>query len=173
MALKHDSRDPAISILRWKWVVLLISCLGILVLGHAFLRVSWQATAAVRWALLAGLGMGYALWLLWQDLPLNRRVGEEQLLPDFGPGTLLTISRGVLVAVLAGFLVIPRPMGSLIWVPAGLYWLANLTDFFDGYLPRVTDRVTYLGEALDIKLDGFGVLVATVLIVLYGQVPFW
>ena len=152
---------------------MLILCLGILVLGHQVLRVSWQATVAARWGLLAGLGMGYALWLLWQDLPLNRRFGEEHLLPDFGPGTLLTISRGVLVAVLTGFLVIPRPTGNLVWVPAGLYWLANLTDFFDGYLARRTNRVTYLGEALDIKLDGFGVLVATVLIVLYGQVPFW
>jgi CDP-diacylglycerol--glycerol-3-phosphate 3-phosphatidyltransferase len=61
----------------------------------------------------------------------------------------------------------------MIWAPAGLYWLSNLTDFLDGFLARKTNRVTRLGESLDIKLDGFGVLIATILIVQYSQVPLW
>ena len=173
MAEVHEFQGHSLSKLRKKWFFLMIFCVVILILGHQFLRVQWTAEAAVQWLLLTVLGFGYALVLIWQDLPLNRRIGEQELLADFGPGTVLTISRGVLVAVLAGFLFSSLPAGLLIWAPAGLYWIANLTDFLDGFLARKTNRVTLLGESLDIKLDGFGVLIATILIVQYRQVPLW
>lgn len=173
MAELHEFQGHSLSKLRKKWFVLVVFCVVILALGHQYLRVQWTVAAADQWRLLTVFGFGYALLLLWQDLPLNRRIGEQELLADFGPGTVLTITRGVLVALLAGFLFNNRPEGLLIWAPAGLYWLSNLTDFLDGFLARKTNRVTLLGESLDIKLDGFGVLIATLLIVQYRQVPLW
>jgi CDP-diacylglycerol--glycerol-3-phosphate 3-phosphatidyltransferase len=46
-------------------------------------------------------------------------------------------------------------------------------DFLDGYVARVTHRTSRLGEILDMHWDGFGVLVASWLLVLYGQVQAW
>jgi CDP-diacylglycerol--glycerol-3-phosphate 3-phosphatidyltransferase len=78
-----------------------------------------------------------------------------------------------MIAMLAGFLFSPRPDGWQAWIPGVLYSIAVLIDFLDGYLARVTHYVTRLGEALDITLDGLGVLAATLLIVQYGQAPWW
>lgn len=85
----------------------------------------------------------------------------------------MTILRGILVAGLSGFLFLPRPEGWLAWLPAILYTLSDATDFFDGYLARRSGRVTQLGEILDLRLDGSGVMVAAMLAVKYGQVPAW
>jgi CDP-diacylglycerol--glycerol-3-phosphate 3-phosphatidyltransferase len=94
-------------------------------------------------------------------------------LANFGAGNQLTILRGVMIAFLAGFLFSPWPQGWLAWLPGLIYILAALFDLFDGYLARRTNHVTRLGEILDLNLDGLGILVACLLIVQYGQVPFW
>lgn len=57
------------------------------------------------------------------------------------------------------------------WLPALLYVAASVTDVFDGYVARRTDRVSRLGETLDMEFDGLGVLVACILAVQYGQLP--
>jgi CDP-diacylglycerol--glycerol-3-phosphate 3-phosphatidyltransferase len=81
--------------------------------------------------------------------------------------------RGLFVAALLGFLVLPRPPGWLAWIPGILYILSDVADFLDGYLARRTDHATRLGEILDMSFDGIGVLVAVLLGVKYGQIPAW
>jgi CDP-diacylglycerol--glycerol-3-phosphate 3-phosphatidyltransferase len=54
-----------------------------------------------------------------------------------------------------------------------LYTIAALLDFLDGSVARLTRRATRLGEILDMHWDGFGVLAASILLVLYTQVPPW
>jgi CDP-diacylglycerol--glycerol-3-phosphate 3-phosphatidyltransferase len=115
----------------------------------------------------------YLLWSLWQGLKFNSRPGEEHLLTTFGPGNNLTILRALMIAALAGFLTAPRPEGSLAWLPGVLYTLAVLIDLFDGYVARLTNHTTHLGQMLDIRFDGLGVLIAALLILQYGQVPPW
>jgi CDP-diacylglycerol--glycerol-3-phosphate 3-phosphatidyltransferase len=90
-----------------------------------------------------------------------------------GIGNNLTLLRGVLLAVLIGFLFSPRPAGILAWIPGLLYVLAGVADLFDGYFARVQNHATRLGEILDISYDGAGIFAAALLAVQYGQVPGW
>ena len=101
------------------------------------------------------------------------RAGEQQLLPTLGWGNRLTLLRGILVAGLVGFLVLPAArrmdrLGSGDPVHAFrrgrfLRWLRS----------AVTRHATRLGEILDMSFDGVGVLAAAWLGVAYGQLPLW
>ena len=109
--------------------------------------------------------------VLRRVLDQNHAPGRQDLFADLGPANVLTIYRGLAYAWMAGFLLLPRPGGLLDWLPALLYIGASIADVFDGYLARRSDRVTRLGETLDMEFDGFGVLVASALAVQYGQLP--
>jgi CDP-diacylglycerol--glycerol-3-phosphate 3-phosphatidyltransferase len=161
--------------LRW-WGMFAIS--GLVLAGGFFLFFStWPGNEASRYALqwlaLSAAVLAYQLWVLRRGLPANHRKGEPELLPNLGPGNCLTLARGVLVACLAGLLLLPPLPGRLAWTPGILYLLVNIADLLDGYLARRSRHVTRLGEMLDISLDGLGVLVAALLALHYGQVPIW
>ena len=159
--------------LRREWTLFAALCLAFLAGGVAILSLAWRPDLALRWLVLPALGAAYLLRLLWRNLLANHREGEEQLLPDLGWGNRLTLLRGLLVAGMLGFWVLPRPDSWLAWIPGILYVIANASDFFDGYVARLTDHATRLGKLLDMGLDGLGVLAASVLVVLYGQAPVW
>jgi CDP-diacylglycerol--glycerol-3-phosphate 3-phosphatidyltransferase len=156
---------------RW-WAVAFVYAVS-LAAGYALLRVTWHPTYAWRWAVLAGLGLAYGLWLLGRGLKDNHRRGEALVLPTLGAGNAVTLLRGLLLGLLAGFLFSPRPPFGLAWAPALLYSLAIVADYLDGYLARVTHHATLLGETLDMEFDALGMLVATTLAVGYGQMPVW
>ena len=113
------------------------------------------------------------LGITWQVLPRNHRPGEDEIFARFGAGTWLTLLSGLLLAYVAGFLFSPWPGGWLAWLPALLYLASRIVDLFDGYLARMSDHVTDAGAALDIELDGLGLLIAVGLGVWYGQLPAW
>jgi CDP-diacylglycerol--glycerol-3-phosphate 3-phosphatidyltransferase len=75
--------------------------------------------------------------------------------------------------LLAGFLFSPWPQGWLAYVPGLLYVSAALADLFDGYLARISHHESRLGAELDLSLDGLGILIASLLLVQYGQVQAW
>ncbi len=127
--------------------------------------------AALRWTLAALAAVSYLLWELRRNLRHNLRPGEEVILPTLGVGTVLTLARGLLVALLAGFLVVARPDGALGWAPLIVYFGAAVADFFDGYIARIRGHATRLGAALDISFDAFGTLVAVGALIHYGQLP--
>jgi CDP-diacylglycerol--glycerol-3-phosphate 3-phosphatidyltransferase len=115
-----------------------------------------------------------ALWrYLIQQLPGNRRSRDDRLLPQFGLGNSISILRGLELVLLTGFLLIPRPNGWTAWIPALLYTSADILDYVDGYAARVRDEVTQLGSELDQLLDGAGLLIATLLAIRYGTIPWW
>ncbi|MCS6845178.1 MAG: CDP-alcohol phosphatidyltransferase family protein [Caldilineales bacterium] len=126
-----------------------------------------------RWALPVALAMAAGLALLRTNLPHNHRRGEADLFPTLGPATAVTLARGCLLGLLAGFLFLPRPAGGLAWLPVLVYTAAALTDFVDGYVARRTNRATVLGERLDMELDSLGALIAVSLAIAYGQLPLW
>jgi CDP-diacylglycerol--glycerol-3-phosphate 3-phosphatidyltransferase len=159
--------------LRIEWALFTALSLAFLVGGFVVLSMTWQPDLALRWLALSALVVAYLLRLLWKNLIKNHCEGEEQLLPDLGWGNRLTLLRGVLVAGIMGFLILPRPEGWLAWVPGILFTLSSIADIFDGFIARVTNHATRLGEILDMSLDGLGVLAASVLVVLYGQAPVW
>ncbi len=145
--------------------------------AHAFalsalaglLLTQWPLATVARWAAAAALVLGAELWLFWRNLPLHRLQGRQ--LSALGPGNVLTLARGAAIGLLAGFLLTPWPMPPLAWLPALLYTLAGLSDYFDGYLARISGYATPLGEALDIEFDALGVLIVSALAVHYGQWP--
>ena len=127
--------------------------------------------SARRWLMISALFVAGVFWFLRRVLDQNHPPCREELYPDLGPANRLTIFRGIAYAWMAGFLLMPRPGGLLDWLPALLYMGASIADVFDGYLARRSERVTRLGETLDMEFDGLGVLVACALAVQYGQLP--
>ncbi len=166
-------QESSLSKLRLRWLMTALFAVLSLLSGYSLLTVNWQAGRAAQWLLQASLGVLYLLWVLRRNLPTNHRIGETRLLPDFGAGNVTTVLRGGLIACLLGFLFQPRPEGWLAWMPGVLYTLAVVADFMDGYLARLARRATRLGEILDMSLDGWGVLAASLLAIQYGQVPLW
>ncbi|MEJ2169128.1 MAG: hypothetical protein P8X90_26740 [Desulfobacterales bacterium] len=101
--------------------------------------------------------MIYVLGLQKYGLRWNYHPIEKVLRSTLGYGTWLTIIRGILLAVLAGYLFQPWPAsdffpGRLSWTPGLLY-------------------ITGLGVFLDINLDALGLLIASLAAVWYGQLP--
>lgn len=75
---------------------------------------------------------------------------------------ILTYGRIVAVPVVAGLLMYPGNTAR--WLALGIYVLAAITDFFDGYLARLWQQQSALGRMLDPIADK--VLVSVVLLVL-------
>lgn len=155
----------------WRaWAVGLL--VGELAMG-AVLTEAWYLDEALRWLLLSSTATLYFLVFLKRRLRLNTRSSDGLLLDGFGPGTSLSIMRGALLAWTAGFLFAPRPPGLLAWLPAFLYTASAIADYFDGYLARVSNHATQLGEALDLELDAFGMLAAVSLAIWHAALPWW
>lgn len=169
--LKHASSP--LQNLRKEWS--LFAALSILYLfgGFALLAITWQTQYALIWGVFCTATLIYQFAVLWSGLPHNHRPGEIDILPVLGWGNRLTLIRGMLIAGLVGFLLIPEPQGWLAWLPGIFYTLAIAADFFDGYLARITRHNTRLGEILDMSFDGLGVLAAILLAVFYGRLPGW
>jgi CDP-diacylglycerol--glycerol-3-phosphate 3-phosphatidyltransferase len=167
------AENPSLSSLRWRWCLVAVAYACCLALGYAVVRSSWPSTYAQNWVLWSLLVLTIHLAILWWGLKHNHRRDERHLLPTLGYGNGLTLTRGLIIALLAGFLFAPRPVGLLAWAPALLYTIACVLDYLDGFVARVTDHATVLGEILDIEYDGMGMLVAVTLAIQYGQVPPW
>jgi CDP-diacylglycerol--glycerol-3-phosphate 3-phosphatidyltransferase len=156
--------------LRRQWI--LLAAAFVLLLAAGYWRLAAELPDAWRWLVLAALIGGYQLAVLRADLALNRAAGER-LRPNWGAGTWLSSLRLIALSLLAGFLPIPRPGGELAWLPFWLALVFNVADLFDGYLARKSGGSTLLGAKLDLDLDGRGMLVASLLVVRFGQAGAW
>jgi CDP-diacylglycerol--glycerol-3-phosphate 3-phosphatidyltransferase len=116
---------------------------------------------------------GYCLWLLFRGLEDNYREGDTVPIASLGWPTLVTVTRGALLAATAGFLFLPIPLGARGFIPAMTYSLACILDHVDGRLARALDRTTRLGEKLDMELDAAGILIASLLAIHYAKIPSW
>ena len=149
-----------------------VALYGIVVwLVALLLRGQWSVSLVWRWAGLTIAVLAYELWLLWHLLEQHHRPGESRLLPGLGIGNALTMFRGLAYGLLAGFLLTPWPIGFLAWLPALLYTLAGIADYFDGSLARKSNHATVLGEILDMEYDALGLLVAVTVAIHFGQLP--
>ena len=93
---------------------------------------------------------------------------------DLTTPNLLTLIRIALVPVLVCLLVFPGPLPSAI--AAGVFFVATLSDFFDGYIARSYGSGSTLGKFLDPLADKL--VVVSVLIMLaamprFPRVPAW
>lgn len=134
------------------------------------LQTVWTAPIGL-WSVGAALAMGYVLGYTRYYLRANRRTPEAVVLPTLGSATTITLARALCYAMLLGFLLVPAPPLVVQWTVGVLFLVAALTDFVDGYLARITDHVTGLGERLDVEADALGVLVASLLTCHWGHLP--
>jgi len=136
------------------------------------LRQLYPMDLAARWtvhpAVVAGLCWGGQLWYVGHGLDA-RHLGSREL---FGVANAVTLIRGGLYTVVAGFVVLP-PDTSLAWVPALCYGTGVVLDKLDGVLARTVGTKTELGTRLDMAFDTFGFVVAPLVAVLWGQLPVW
>jgi CDP-diacylglycerol--glycerol-3-phosphate 3-phosphatidyltransferase len=114
------------------------------------------------------------LLLIWRILSAFPK--EPGKLPDsYFPGLAnqLTIFRGLLLCLLAGFLFLNPPEGFLAWIPGFLYSATLIIDGFDGYTARLRRETTAFGAFLDLDLDALGTLISVLLAVHYARLPDW
>jgi CDP-diacylglycerol--glycerol-3-phosphate 3-phosphatidyltransferase len=141
--------------LRREWALLTGAGLAALS-AAAFFRPSSLAGSLPVWA--------WCSWLLYRGLPDNRRTGDPELLAELGAPTRITMSRGFLIAMASGFLLVPS-------VIAPTYTVAAILDGVDGRIARLRKRETLLGSRLDMEMDAVGILIASLGGILLGKLP--
>ena len=171
MLNKVESTTAIRAYLHRQWLLVTVSWVSVLLLGYVTLSQFWSY--ATRWFVIASLVSLYGLHVLWRGLPKNHRAEETTLLSTLGWGNHMSLLRGLSISLVAGFLFSPWPTGRYAWLPMLLYTFADIADYLDGYLARVTNHATLLGVELDIEFDGLGMLVVSLLAVWYGQLPWW
>jgi CDP-diacylglycerol--glycerol-3-phosphate 3-phosphatidyltransferase len=152
---------------------LVLPALAALVLG-AVLWPLFRAdamTRALHPASVAGLCWAGQLWYVSYSVGADR-VADVRWTDLFGAANALTLLRGGLYAVVAGFVVVP-PDTELAWVPALCYGAGAALDRVDGVVARTFGRQTPLGTRLDMAFDTFGFVAAPLLAVLWGRLPVW
>ena len=77
---------------------------------------------------------------------------------------ILTAARIGMIPIIAALFFAPNSWGG--WAALGVYTLACITDFFDGYIARMRGEETALGKFLDPIADKL--LIAVILILLAG-----
>lgn len=172
---ESEPREPGRSLARLRRQWWLAAALYALAAGlsYGLLRRAGLANPLWMWAMPVAAAMAFALAILWRHLPDNHRRDEPAIFPDLGVANAITLLRGALLGIFAGFLLFPQPAGGLAWLPVLVYTAAASTDFVDGYLARSTGRATLLGQRLDIEFDSLGALLAVSLAVAYDKLPAW
>jgi CDP-diacylglycerol--glycerol-3-phosphate 3-phosphatidyltransferase len=120
----------------------------------------------------ASLTLSLGVWVivavtLWRSRPLL-----DPRATRLGAATHLTLLRGLLVSLAAGFAPVP-PVGAVRWLPALLYAAAAVSDRLDGIIARRLGQTTALGARLDEAMDALGLLAASIVAVSWGRLPPW
>jgi len=144
---------------------------GFLIAG--IVGVLFPADAMTHWlfhpAVVAGCCWAGQLWYVGRTVSVTPATGDPWRY-TFGIANTVTLLRGGLYAVVAGFLVVPVTT-ELVWVPAACYGAGVVLDRLDGTVARTVGKQTQLGTRLDMAFDTFGFVVAPLVAVLWGQLP--
>ena len=127
---------------------------------------------AVRGLVPAAGVAAFELWFCYRHLDANRTSDDGRVHDSLGVANAITLLRGAAFAGVAGFAAVP-PSAALAWLPTALYGTGALLDAVDGWFARRFGRTTVLGEKLDMAFDTLGFLVAPVVAVLWGLLPWW
>jgi len=162
--------------LKRMWWTAVIYCFCILSGGFLIFNDDWKNLHGLQGIFQAAVITAYVLILLRIGMPLNYHPRQKVLHSNLGYGTWITITRAMLIAILAGYLFQPWPQsrlvpGRLSCTPGILYLAASILDYLDGRVARARQRETRLGAFLDINIDALGLLIAPLLAVWYGQLP--
>jgi len=100
----------------------------------------------------------------WNQLSRAASLARFENLPNF-----LTLLRIAAIPLIVWLLHDPSPKAA--FVTFGVYFLASLTDFFDGYIARRYGLTTALGQLLDPLADKLLVVSALLMIALMPRSP--
>jgi len=162
--------------LRRQWWLAMSLAALVLLAGTGLFFYCNPEISSVTGSITAALVTCYILYLLRRNFRLNTRPEHQLLMAGLGPANWVTLARGGLIAILAGFMLQPWP-GSYSgpawtgWIPGSLYLAAVAGDALDGFVARTTATQTQLGELLDTRIDALGILVACLLAIHYGRLP--
>lgn len=84
---------------------------------------------------------------------------------------MLTLSRIVVLPALIAAFYIDEPASN--WVTLGLFSVAGVTDFFDGYLARARNQASSLGKFLDPIADKLLVATTILMLVALDRIVGW
>ena len=121
-------------------------------------------------AVLAGGFWASQLWFATRASASQSVLGSAVEL--LGVANAVTLVRGGLYAVVAGFVAVPAGT-SIAWVPAVCYGTGAAMDWLDGTIARTLGTETRVGTRLDVAFDTFGFVAAPLVAVLWGQLPVW
>jgi CDP-diacylglycerol--glycerol-3-phosphate 3-phosphatidyltransferase len=157
------------------WIAVFLGAV-VVIAGSGLLFYCCPSLSSVKGSIPSALVSVYILYLLRRNLRLNTRTGYQDLRASLGPANWITLARGGLIAILAGFILQPWPgrcvgPGWTGWIPGAVYMTAVVGDALDGFIARATATQTQLGELLDTRIDALGILVACLLAINYGQLP--
>ena len=96
-----------------------------------------------------------------------RTSGRRWSLPN-----ILTYGRVVAVPVVTGLLAWPEEFWFR-WAALGVFTVAAITDFFDGYLARIWSQQSAMGRMLDPIADKLLVAACLLMLVADGQIAGW
>ena len=85
------------------------------------------------------------------------------------PPNLVTLFRIATAPVLVWLLMYEGPTAS--WAAAGVFFVATVSDYFDGYLARSYNSVTTLGKFLDPMADKLVVMTALIMLTGMARMP--
>lgn len=91
----------------------------------------------------------------------------------FGSANTVTLSRIVLICLLAALMGTAVPDADCLWLIAGLAVLSLALDGVDGWAARRSGLVSRFGARFDMEADAFFVLVLSVLVWQWGRVGGW
>lgn len=81
---------------------------------------------------------------------------------------ILTLSRVAVIPVFVAVFFLESATGQ--WIACGVFALAAITDFFDGYLARARNQLSAFGTFLDPVADKLLVAAALLMMVGFGQI---
>ncbi len=160
---------------RQQTLVLFVAGLSAIAAGTAYLGTIDGSGLWLRTVVATGV-LTAILAILWFNLDANHPVGQPNApFTGLGPGNTMSVLRGLGLALLAGLI---PPFASGAWpqaraVAALLVVVFMLLDLADGWLARRANRVSLLGERLDIETDSAGLFVVSLLGALWHLLPPW
>lgn len=157
----------------FEYLVYIFTSMAMAIGFRSLLAANLDSKSADSWFLIASTVLIYQWAHLGINLSKNRLSEHSRILPTFGCASPISFLRLVSIAFLAAFLFFPEPVNWLAWLPALLYLVAISSDLIDGYVARITNSVTILGQELDEVLDGRGLMVTSLLAWHYGRVGWW
>ncbi len=88
---------------------------------------------------------------------------EKKYIPNY-----LTVLRFILVPIIFSFIITEKYIPAVIF-----FFLANLTDFLDGYIARKYNLISDFGKLMDPLADKITQISTILALIIKGIIPYW